>query len=92
MATGTVQAAENLLATTKLYRIAQLGIIDVPANSGYITANASVNGLNVTEMPWINAKPDDFLTLGADDVLMAAAGTALGTGETIDITAFGADY
>lgn len=90
--TGTVAAAENLPTGAKLYALARMGVIDIAAEAGTIAGTPSVNGLNTSELPWINAKPNDFLALGADEVLFGALGTTLGANETVEVTITGADY
>lgn len=90
-ATATVNTAEELLPTTKLCRLGRLWYVTVAAGAGAPSVNA-VSGLDTDKAPFLDASPDRLLTLGPNDILTAAVGTTMGTGETIDVTVFGADY
>lgn len=91
-ATGTVSVQEALASGAKLYKLVQIGLIEIAAQAGTVSATASVNGLDTSEMPWINTKPNDYMPIAADEVLFGALSTALGTGEVVDVNIVGADY
>lgn len=90
-ATATVDTAEAFASGTKLFKLLKLGYVDVAAGSG-LPSVVAVSGLSTTQMPMLDASPDRYIELGPDDYLFANVNTALGTGEIVDVVAFGADY
>lgn len=91
VATSTVAADEDMPAGSMLMRQTRIGYVDIAAGSGLLTVPA-VSGLNTTQMPMLDASPDRLITLGPNDYLVGELDGAVGTGETVEVTTFGADY
>lgn len=90
-ATATVDTAENLPSGAYLARLQKLPYVAVPAGAGEPTV-VGVSGLDATQMPFLDSSPDRVFTLEADDVLVAAVTTAMGSSEVMDIIATGGDF
>lgn len=93
-ATGALagNTSEALPAGAKLLRLAQLGVFPVPANSGFAAGTNAVNLLDDAVLKFLAAKPDSAITLGPDDFLLAAMGTALTGAEVAEIAIDGGAY
>ena len=91
-ATGTVDTAENLPTGAIIYRLSQLHLTTLAANAGNATATNALDLLSA-DMPAVDASPDRFLTLEANDGLAFSVGTAVGASpDRIDIMVAGGDY
>lgn len=89
---GTPLVVETILAGFAIYQLTQLGVTSVPLNSGFASGVPAVSLLSPSVMPWVDDTPNRFMTLGPNEWLWAAAGTALGAGEVMDISAMLGDY
>lgn len=90
-ATGTVAAAENFTANTTLWQLARTWAVAVPANAGTPSA-VSVSGLDTTQAPALDDKPDREIEVQNGFALFAWLGTTLVAGEVIDVSVIGGDY
>lgn len=90
-ATATVNTGEVMPAESSIFRLTQIGLLDLAASAGFIAGAPGVPLLNELEIPGLDASPDRFIQLGPNDALFVAAGTLLGAGETIDVFASGRD-
>lgn len=93
---GTVNTAEDLPSGAKLYRLVYFSYIDLAANAGS-SSTAGVSLLDETKAPALNNKPQRTLQIqdsaaGNEMVIAASLATALGIGETVDITVEAGDY
>lgn len=89
---GTPLTAETILAGFAIYQLTQLGVVSVPLNSGFASGVPAVSLLSPTVMPWLDDTPNRFMTLGPNEYLWVAAGTALAASEVIDVSAMLGDY
>lgn len=89
--TGTVDTVENLPSGAELFRLLKLTYLAVPLGSGEPSVVA-VSGLDITQMPALDASPDRFIMLGPNDVLFGAVTTLMGTDEVLDVVVSGGDY
>jgi hypothetical protein len=88
---GDVDTAEDLPNGAALHRLLKLDYQDLPAGAGEPSVN-SISVLDSAEWLFLDESPDRYLTLGPNTYLCAAAVSALGSGEVIDINCFGGDY
>jgi len=74
--------------------VSKLGHITIPAGAGTNGSVAVVSGLNRGNLPWlkIDSQGNPYINLNNGMNLEAKLLTALGAGEQIDITVFGANY
>lgn len=91
-ATGTVNTGEVLPSGGVLYRAAQLGWYDIPADSGNADATAAIDLLDDSVNPMFDASPDRYIIIGANDGLALQLQTAVGSGEQIDTYVGAGDY
>jgi len=89
---GTPLIAETILAGFAIYQMMQHSVTSVPLNSGFASGVPAVSLLSSSVMPWVDDTPNRFLTLGPTEYLWAAAGTALGASEVMDVIAMLGDY
>jgi hypothetical protein len=66
-------------------------VLSVPLNAG-TSGIPAVSGLQPAIMPFLDESPNRFITLGKDDYLAVAVGTAMGSGEVTDIAVHAGDY
>ncbi len=91
-ATGTISAGEVLPTGASLIRGQKITTQTVAIDSGNVGGTASVSVLDSTALPFLDATPNRYLTLGASDLLLVSAGTLLGAAEFMDVIAMGGDY
>ena len=74
--------------------VSKLGHITVPAGAGTNGSVAVVSGLNRGNLPWlkIDSNGNPYINMNYNMNLEAKLLGALGAGETIDISVFGANY
>lgn len=75
-----------------LWRLNTLCVLSVPLNAGFASGVPAVSGLQPAILPFLDESPNRFLTFGANDYLAGAVGTAMGTGEVMDIEVYAGDY
>lgn len=88
---GTVNTAEGLPSTAKLCLLTWMHYLSVPLGSG-LPDVVAVAGMSTTQNPSLDASPDRLITLGPNDILVGKVGTALGTGEVLDVLVEGGDF
>jgi len=91
-AAATFSVNEALPAAIELIRATQLHSTNVAVSSGFTDGSPSVSGLNNSMMPALDQSPGRFLTLGANELLLARITAAAAAGTAMEITAFGGDY
>jgi hypothetical protein len=74
--------------------ISKLGHITIPAGAGTNGSVAVVSGLNRGNLPWLktDSNGNPYINLNSGMNIEAKLLSALATGETLDITVFGANY
>jgi hypothetical protein len=90
--TGTFSAAESFPSTGQLMMASLIATITLPASSGNVTTTVPLNVLNPNLMPTLVGAPDNFLMLGASDMLVAAVGSNVASNKSVDIVVEGGDY
>src|SRR5689334_1692034 len=87
----TILLQLNNAATSE---ICKLGHITVPAGAGTNGSVAVVSGLNRGNLPWlkIDSNGNPYINMNYQMNLEAKLLSALSSGETIDISVFGANY
>jgi hypothetical protein len=88
--TGIVNIGEALPTGSILYKASAIGTFTLPANSGQVAGTAAFDILD--NLIFTANKPDEFLTLGALDILALSVGTPLGSTERVEVTAFYGDF
>ena len=97
-ATATVNAAENLPAGAKIYRMHQLATVSGPSNAGNSTSAMAANLLDLAMMPALFPGADVALFVRPDQrtsrnyVLAASLSAAPSTSQFVEIICMGADY
>lgn len=92
MTASTLNTSESFPSTGKLIQLSYLASMSLPASSGSSSSVASVSGLNPADLATLFGVPDNFLTLGASDMLLASVSTAVAANKSVDIVVDGADY
>lgn len=74
--------------------VSKLGHITIPAGSGTTGAGAVVSGLNRGNLPWlkIDANGNPYINLNSGMNIEAVLLEGLSSGETLELTVFGANY
>lgn len=91
-ATATVDTAENFPSGAIIYELCQLHLTTLAINAGNAAATDALDLLGA-DMPAVDASPDRYLTIEANDGLAFSVGTAVGAApDRVDIIVAGGDY